>query len=84
MATMTIEKKELPELESPLDYPACLDRIIQAAENRADYEIAISKFARMALDDFIFEYFDKISNIDKEITIKKGRSVGMSTFNLKL
>ena len=58
MATMMIEKKELPELESPLDYPACLDRIIQAAENKADYEIAISKVERRLVEKNIMtNYF---------------------------
>jgi len=51
MATMTLSKRELPELEFPLDYPACLDRIVKAAENRADYEIAISFFERMLTEN---------------------------------
>ena len=32
-------RKRLPPLESPLNYPECLDRIVLAAEYRAEYEI---------------------------------------------
>jgi len=34
-----MKMKELPELETPLDYPKCLNRIVEAAENRVDWEI---------------------------------------------
>ena len=57
MVTMTIAKKELPALERPLDYPACLDRIVLAAENRADYEIAVSKFERRLFEKAVMPNF---------------------------
>ncbi len=43
--------QELPELETPLNYPECLDRIVQAAENRAIFEIAQDKLGMLIIEN---------------------------------
>lgn len=63
MATMTLTKKELPELEFPLDYPACLDRIVTAAEYRADYEINVSYLKRL----FVESLEDEMNAISEDL-----------------
>lgn len=74
MSTIELKKKELPELEFPLDYPACLERIIQAAEYRADYEIALSKIEQ--------PFFSTLPS-SVSLIIHKSRSIGLSEMGLK-
>lgn len=60
MALVYLEK--LPELSVPLDYPKCLDRIVQAAENRVNFEIArfkqIDLFMQQPVDWVMTQRFD--------------------------
>lgn len=85
MSTITAFKKELPELEFPLDYPACLDRIVQAAENRANYEIAISYLERLFIETVENEMNAKshdcwIYNITKMFFFNKATSASAKAF----
>ena len=38
------QMRRLEPLKTPLDYPKCLDRIVEAAVNRAEYEIGMNQF----------------------------------------
>jgi len=45
MASIHLQK--LPELGRPIDYPACLDRIVKAAEYRVTYELQIDRLCEL-------------------------------------
>ena len=41
---------KLKPLETPIDYPKCLDRIVEAAMNRANFEVHQHTMIRMFID----------------------------------